>query len=166
MVHGIRRIAVAIASAALLVAACSSSATSPGASPTEPPEWAGNLRAHPVTGAQNNIYIAGTIGSTRGATLTGADTPYGRAELTATSGCIGGGTEPMTSWPIDPHGSISLVLGNGYLTVWKASGLPEAGSSMPVTLHFADAADVIVSAEVQTLEREEGPVAASGRCSG
>jgi hypothetical protein len=156
---------LAAALAALVAAGCSSGAA-PAPSPTEPPAWAGNLKADPVTGAGDHIFISGTIGSPSGVTLTGADTPYGRAELTATLACIGGGHEPMSAWTIEPHDSISLVLGGGYLAVWDASGLPAAGSSMPVTLHFADAADVVVSAEVQPVEREAEPAEGSTTCSG
>lgn len=148
---------------AVLIAACSASAPAPAASPAA---WAGNLMAYPVAGAENRIYISGTVGSTPGATLVGADTPYGRADLTATSGCIGGGPEPMSQWRIEPHGSISLVLGSGYLAVSKASGLPDEGSTMPVTLRFSDAADVTVSADVQPVEREDPPATGSGGCSG
>jgi copper(I)-binding protein len=72
----------------------------------------------------------------------------------------------MSAWRIDPHGSISLVLGSGYLAVWKASGLPDEGSTMPVTLRFSDAADVTVSADVQPVEHEDAPAAVSGGCSG
>jgi copper(I)-binding protein len=125
-----------------------------------------DLRASPVAAAENHIYLSGTVGSTPGATLVGADTPFGRADLTATSGCIGGGPEPMSQWRIDPHGSISLVLGGGYLAVWKASGLPDEGSAMPVTLRFSDAADVTVSAVVQPVEREDTPAAVGDGCSG
>ena len=157
MTRRVRCVAVSNAAIAVLLAACSASAPAPAASPTEPPAWAGNLKAFPITGAEDHIFISGTVGSTPGATLVGADTPFGRADLTATSGCIGGGPEPMSQWRIDAHGSISLVLGSGYLAVWKASGLPDEGSTMPVTLRFSDAADVIVFADVQPVEREDTP---------
>jgi hypothetical protein len=166
MMPGMPGIVAMLAVVGLIASACSSSAPTPETTPTEPPAWAGSFEAHPVTGAQQRIYIAGTIGSRPGATLSGAETPYGRAELTATSGCIGGGPVPMSSWRIEPRGSISLVLGGGYLAVWNASGLPQEGSTMPVTLHFADAPDVTVLAEVQAVEPEPEPTADSVECSG
>jgi len=116
-------------------------ALAPLASPA-PPGSSADLKAFPVAGAQNHIFIAGTVGSDRRATLVGADTPYGHAELSATSGCIGGGHEPLPQWRIEAGGSIDLVVGSGYLAVWVASGLPDQGSEMPVTLRFSDAPDV------------------------
>lgn len=120
----------------------------------------GDIKAYPIAGAENHILVAGMVGSDRGMTLVGADTPYGHAELAATSGCTGS-HEPLPQWRIESHGSIDFVLGSRYLAVWAPSGLPGEGSEMPLTLHFSDAADVVVTARVQSVD-PDGPWVDSG----
>lgn len=146
-----------LAGLAVLVAACSSAVPVPTGTRAEGVVWAGSLRAHPVPGPQPRIAISGKVGSITGATLVGAETPYGPADLTATTGCAGDGAEPMSSWTIDPHGSITLALGARHLLVAEASGLPEPGSRMTVVLRFADADDFRVTATVQPLEEDASP---------
>jgi hypothetical protein len=162
---------LAVLAVAVLLAGCSTGPAAPIGSTTgwasNPPAWASGLTAQPVTGNGDAIYISGTVGSTLGVTLTGADTPFGRAHLTATSGCIGGGPEPMSAWRISAGESIRLVPGSGYLAVWEPTGLPAADQGeMTVTLHFADAPDLEVTAAVQPLLHETPPAESTSDCGG
>ena len=65
----------------------------------------------------------------------------------------------MSMWRINAGESIRLVPGSGYLAVWKPTGLPDSATKdMAVTLHFSDAPDLTVTADVQPLINETPPV--------
>jgi hypothetical protein len=155
-----------LAVAALLLAACGI------ATGTPPPSGQLALvavKAYPVGGSANRIYLTGAIvnGTASDVTITGGTTPVGPLVVAGWVGCV----RTVVIWPdmtIRAGTTFDLDRGGGFLLVRQATELPQAGASVPVLLHLTSGADLAGSAEVQAREVDDmqivdapGPACAS-----